>query len=427
MFSNYPSSVTSSTSFLYELCVSRIRFSSSLPEVVLSMKLIIILMETPSASFSSQSIAQFPTLLLPFLVSDKSSVSQPGYDLLSFLLQDQMAKHAFSVISQLFSSFTSLFSPFLSALPSLPISEILSTLSTHPLHCESAPPFNIPTPSSYSLQSHLQAPGGTTTLSRTYLRLLSLFITNTGTILTTHLEAAARTTLQCVCYEEKSVCLEVLRRRFLLCSSLDVIASVLRCNAPTSILSPILKTYFFPLLLELLSSPQLRDATLVTLSLAYPEYAFALPSRTIVATITTSITQFLLPSPLTPSDASSRDFLTPLLLFIPHLPLLESFFQREIRTVVSSLPLNLRSSPSNSPPLSSTVSSLPLTPSPTPPFSPPPSPVASPPLSIPLNSTRHTPSAPIHSSLPVCPPRPPLRPRPRPAGKSMRGLDMTLG
>ena len=173
MFSNYPSSVTSSTSFLYELCVSRIRFSSSLPEVVLSMKLIIILMETPSASFSSQSIAQFPTLLLPFLVSDKSSVSQPGYDLLSFLLQDQMAKHAFSVISQLFSSFTSLFSPFLSALPSLPISEILSTLSAHPLHCESAPPFSIPTPSSYSLQNHLQTPGGTTTLSRTYLRLLS--------------------------------------------------------------------------------------------------------------------------------------------------------------------------------------------------------------------------------------------------------------
>ena len=427
MFSNYPSSVTSSTPFLYELCVSRIRFSSSLPEVVLSMKLIIILMETPSASFSSQSIAQFPTLLLPFLVSDRPSVSQPGYDLLSFLLQDQMAKHAFSVISQLFSSFTSLFSPFLSALPSLPISEILSTLSAHPLHCESAPPFSIPTPSSYSLQNHLQTPGGTTTLSRTYLRLLSLFITNTGTILTAHLEAAARTTLQCVCYEEKSVCLEVLRRRFLLCSSLDVIASVLRCNAPTPILSPILKTYFFPLLLELLSNPQLRAATLVTLSLAYPEYAFTLSSRTIVATITTSITQFLLPSPLTLSDASSRDFLTPLLLFIPHLPLLESFFQREIRTVVSSLPLNLRSSPSNSPPLSSTVSSLPLTPSPTPPFSPPPSPAASPPLSIPLNSTRHTPSAPIHSSLPVCPPRPPLLPHPLPAGKSTKGLDMALG
>lgn len=426
MFSKYPSSVTSSTSFLYELCVSRISFSSSLPEVVLSMKLIIILMETPSAVFSSQSIAQFPTLLLPFLVSDRPSVSQPGYDLLSFLLQDQMAKHAFSVISQLFSSFTSLFSPFLSALPSLPISEILSSLSAHPLHCESAPPFNIPTPSSYSLQNHLQAPGGTTTLSRTYLRLLSLFITNTGTILTAHLEAAARTTLQCVCYEEKSVCLEVLRRRLFLRSSLDVIASVLRCNAPTPILSPLLKTYFFPLLLELLSNSQLRAAALVTLSLAYPEYAFALPSRTIVATITTSITQFL-PSPLTPNDPSSRDSLTPLLLFIPHLPLLESFFQREIRTVVSSLPLNLRSSPSHSPPLSSTASSSPPTPSPMPPFSPPPSPVASPPFSTLPTSTRHTPSAPTRSSPPVCPPRPPPPPRRRPAGKSMRGLDMELG
>ena len=120
MFSNYPSSITSSTSFLYELCVSRIRFSSSLPEVVLSMKLIIILMETPSASFSSQSIAQFPTLLLPFLVSDKSSVSQPGYDLLSFLLQDQMAStHSPSSLS--------------SSLPS-PLSSLLSSP-----HCRPSP------------------------------------------------------------------------------------------------------------------------------------------------------------------------------------------------------------------------------------------------------------------------------------------------
>ena len=300
-------------------------------------------METSPSSLSSQLITQFPTMLLPFLVSDKPSVSQPGYDLLSFLLRDQMTKHAFTVISKLFSSFISLFSPFISALPSLPISDILSSLSTPNLHCESIPPFNPPPPSSYSIKNHLNAPGGTITLSRTYLHLLSLFISNSASVLTSELESAARTTLQCVCYQETTVCLEVLRCFLSLLLSLGVVASVLRCDAPTQTTSTILTVYFFPLLLELLSNTQLRSSVLVTLSLAYPAYAFALPSRTIITVLTNSITQSVLSSSLTRSDSFSRDLLTPLLLFIPHMPLLESFFQRDIRIVSSPFPLNSRS------------------------------------------------------------------------------------
>ena len=59
LFDMYPTSVISVIDPLYDLCVYRIRVSSFPPDIVLSLRVLIILMETSPSAFTAQSLAQF--------------------------------------------------------------------------------------------------------------------------------------------------------------------------------------------------------------------------------------------------------------------------------------------------------------------------------------------------------------------------------
>ena len=211
LFDMYPTSVISVIDPLYDLCVYRIRVSSFPPDIVLSLRVLIILMETSPSAFTAQSLAQFPTFLLPFLISDKPSLSQPAYELLSDIIQDQQSKHALNGIAHIYSSFASIFTPFISSLPSLSISDIISQCARNqPFSKTPTSPYLNSSHSSLSIEAHMNTPGGIVLLARAFLRILAVFVRNAADGVASALESIARIAVQCVCLEDTLVRYEVM-------------------------------------------------------------------------------------------------------------------------------------------------------------------------------------------------------------------------
>ena len=192
------------------ICDSRIKGSISSYEVVLSLQLYAVMLDTSYTQFPTRKILKLPSRILPFLISTDEPQFLSACDVLHSLFQSLQLYPNNDLITSLCDKFMDLFKPFLS--------EFLSDLPSSGQ-------------SSQYLRIQLNDPDGRDCVARGCFRTLNLLIEFFKDSMRKYSKQLVRLVMCCISYREPTVQSDVLCLFSRLFRSLDLLLLITRIDS----------------------------------------------------------------------------------------------------------------------------------------------------------------------------------------------------